>query len=171
MTNSKNREDVVICNVTYPLGKDIDGVEHTTAELHEVLLKIVLEFDRICRKNDIPYALSFGSAIGLYNYGGFVPWDDDADLVINYFDIPRLVEAFKKDLGDEFTFDCYETNHRYNVLIPAFKLRLKNSYILEKNHICLPNRCRNGDGFFIDIAVVIIIYSLWAIIYSIIFAF
>ena len=64
----------------YSLGLDIDGKENTTEDLHPLLLKIVLELDRICRKYNIPYALSYGSALGLYNYGGFIPWDDDMDI-------------------------------------------------------------------------------------------
>lgn len=135
----------------YSLGLDIDGKENTTEDLHSLLLKIVLELDRICRKYNIPYALSYGSALGLYNYGGFIPWDDDMDIAIDYFDIPRLVEALKKDLSDEFSFDCYETNKRFNVLIPTFKIRYKNSYIKETYYYTLPNRCHNGDGIFIDI--------------------
>lgn len=144
-------KNLIVCTEDYNLGPDIDGVNHTTKELHEVLMKIVLELDRICRKNNIPYALCFGSALGLYNYGGFIPWDDDIDIAIDYFDIPRLIEAFKNDLGKQFTFDCYETNKRYNVLIPTFKLRYKKSYIKETYYYSLPNRCRNGDGLFIDI--------------------
>lgn len=140
----------VIDNNTYRLGKDIYGKTHTTKELHDILLKIVLEIDRVCRKNDVPYALGFGSALGIQNYEGFIPWDDDMDIVVDYFDVPRLVEAFKKDLGEDFSFDCYEDNPRYNVLIPTFKVRYKHSFLKERTGITLPNRCHNGDGVFID---------------------
>jgi lipopolysaccharide cholinephosphotransferase len=119
--------------------------------VHALLLKLILEFDRICRKNNIDYALAFGSALGIYNYKGFIPWDDDADIAIKYEDINRLVEALKKDLSDEYVFDCYENDKDYNVLIPTMKLRYKNSYVKEFNHLTLPNRCHNGDGIFIDI--------------------
>lgn len=141
----------VIDNHPYPLGKDVYGKMHDVRDIHEVLLKIILEIDRVCRKNNIGYALCFGSALGVYNYEGFIPWDDDADIAVDYFDIPRLVEALKKDLNDDFTFDCYENDPRYNVLIPTFKIRYKNSYLKEQNSITLPNRCKNGNGLFIDI--------------------
>ena len=145
----------VIDNEKYDLGRDIDGIHHDIREVHPILLKIILELDRICRKNNIGYALSYGSALGIYNYGGFIPWDDDMDVAIDYFDIPRLVEALKNDLGDEFSFDCYEDNKRFNVLIPTFKIRYKNSYIKEKFFYTLPNRCRNGDGIFIDVVALL----------------
>ena len=141
----------VVDNNPYDLGKDICGKHHDVREVHPILLKIVLEFDRVCRKNNIPYALCFGSALGIINYGGFIPWDDDMDLAIDYFDIPRLVEALKNDLGDEYSFDCYEDNKKYNVMIPTFKIRYKNSYIKERFYYNVPNRCGNGDGLFIDV--------------------
>jgi lipopolysaccharide cholinephosphotransferase len=136
---------------TFSLGLDTDGVEHTTKELQERIILILEEIDRICRKNNIPYALAFGSALGLVNYGGFLPWDDDADIVIDYFDISRFVEAMKNDLSDSFRLEGYEVDKRYNVLIPTFKLRLVDSYQKEKNWFTLPNKCETGSGFFIDI--------------------
>lgn len=145
------KSDYIIDNTPYDLGEDIDGKHHDVREVHPLLLKIILELDRVCRKNSIPYALTFGSALGIYNYGGYIPWDDDMDIAIDYFDIPRLVEALKKDLSEEFSFDCYEDNKRFNVMIPTFKIRYKNSYIKEKYWYTLPNRCKNGDGIFIDI--------------------
>lgn len=141
----------VIDNHPYDLGKDIKGKHHDVREVHPILLKMILELDRICRKHNIGYALSYGSALGIVNYGGYIPWDDDMDVAIDYFDIDRLLKALKEDLGEEFTFDCYEDNKRFNVLIPTFKIRYKNSYIFEKFWYTLPNRCRNGDGIFIDI--------------------
>ena len=144
-------ENRVIDDRPYSLGKDRHGKKHDIREVHPILLKLILELDRICRKYDIGYALSFGSALGIYNYEGYIPWDDDMDVAIDYFDIPRLVKAFKEDLGEEFSFDCYEDNPKFNVLIPTFKLRYKNSYIKESFFFTLPNRCQNGDGIFIDI--------------------
>ena len=37
-----------------------------------------------------------------------------------------------KDLGDNFTFDCYETDERYNVLVPTMKVKRKDTYLKEK---------------------------------------
>ena len=145
------KSEYIIDHNYYDLGKDKNGKHHDVREVHPILLKIVLELDRICRKHNIPYALSFGSALGIINYGGFIPWDDDMDIAIDYFDIDRLVKALKEDLGEEFSFDCYEDNKRFNVMIPTFKIRYKDSYIREKFWYNLPNRCKNGNGLFIDI--------------------
>ena len=77
------KKDFVIDNNPYDLGKDVYKKHHDVREVHPLLLKIILELDRVCRKNNIPYALSFGSALGIVNYGGFIPWDDDMDVAID----------------------------------------------------------------------------------------
>ncbi|HHT67119.1 MAG TPA: LicD family protein [Erysipelotrichaceae bacterium] len=152
---SKKKSQYIENSRRYEIGKDIDGNLQTTADLHPVILSITLEIDRVFRQHNIPYALAFGSALGLYNYGGFIPWDDDVDIAIDYFDIPRIIEAFKKDLGENFTFDCYETDDRYNVLVPTMKVKRKDTYLKEKNWFTLPDRIQSSNGFFVDIVAFI----------------
>lgn len=140
----------IVDNNRYVIGLNDKKEEIDNFLVHEVIKKIIFEIDRVCRKNDIPYALSFGSALGLYNYQGIVPWDDDGDVVINYEDYQRFVDALNKDLGEDFVFDCDAVNKKYNPLIPAFKIKYKHSYIKEKNRITLPDHC-DCKGIFIDI--------------------
>lgn len=142
--------EYLVDNSRYILGYNDKGEEIDNFQVHKVVEKIIFEIDRVCRKNDIPYALSFGSALGLYNYQGFIPWDDDGDIVIDYFDYDRLVDALQKDLSDEFTFDTEKVNKRYNPLIPALKVRYKASYIKEKNRFTLPDHTKDR-GIFVDI--------------------
>ena len=61
------------------------------------------------------------------------------------------MEACKKDLSDDFILEGYEVDKRYNVLIPTFKMRYKDSYQKEANWFWLPNKCKTGSGFFVDI--------------------
>ena len=109
------------------------------------------EIDRVCRKNDIKYFLIAGSSLGICNYGGFIPWDDDMDISLSINDWPKFIEAMKKDLSDDFYFDCYETDKRYNTISgPWMKVRKKGTYIEEVNFL-LKNRCKQGDGIFVDV--------------------
>lgn len=136
----------------YSIGKDLDGETKSLKDLQKILLEMTLVFDQLCRKNNIPYALAFGSALGIINYAGFIPWDDDVDIAISYEDLPRVIKMLQEQLPDDYYFDSYETDSRYNVFIPTIKIRKKDSYILEKNHFTLPNWC-DGDGVFIDVVV------------------
>ena len=146
-----DNNNYVIDDRNYGSFKDTNGNVITIRDVQDVVFKIILEIDRVFRKNNIGYALAYGSTLGLYNYHDFIPWDDDMDIAVDYFDIPRIIEAFQKDLGDEYTFDSYETDKRYNPLIVTMKVRLKDTYIREQNWLTLPNRCKNGNGLFIDI--------------------
>ena len=136
----------------YIISKDQNNNDVSNEKVHDIVFKILLEIDRICRKHNIPYALSFGSTLGLYKYNDFIPWDDDGDVVIDYFDYERFVDALKSDLGEDFTFDCHLTNSRYNPLIPALKIRDKHTYIIEKNHLTLPDHT-DERGLFVDVCL------------------
>ena len=45
-------------------------------------LEILIEFDLFCKKEKIDYSLFYGSHLGAYRHQGFIPWDDDIDLVM-----------------------------------------------------------------------------------------
>jgi len=151
-----NPIEYVVDHEKYILGKDKNGQIHYVDEVQKVVFPIVLEIDRVCRKNNIPYALAFGSALGIYNYGGFIPWDDDADIVFNYEDLDRLIEAFKKDLSPDYVFDCYEVDNRYNILQPTIKVKNKNGpTMLDENYKRLKDRIHSSDGFFVDMVALV----------------
>lgn len=120
-------------------------------DLQLEVLSVMDEINRVCRKNDIKYFLIAGSSLGICNYGGFIPWDDDMDISLSIDDWPRFIEAMKKDLSDDFYFDCYEIDKRYNTISgPWMKVRKKGTYIEEVNFL-LKNRCKRGDGIFVDV--------------------
>lgn len=133
----------------YILKKDKDGNIITVRDLQLEILTIMDEIHRICEKNNIKYCLIAGSALGICNYKGFIPWDDDMDIAINKEDYKRFIKALENDLSDEFYFHCFEKDKRYNVLIPTMKIRKKNTYIEEVNTL-LKNKC-DGDGIFVDV--------------------
>lgn len=144
--------DYIVDKSRFVLGYDNSNNEVDNFQVHEVIEKIIFEIDRICRKNKINYALAFGSALGLYNYQGFIPWDDDGDIVIDYFDYDKFVNALISDLGEDFSFDTEAINPRYNPLIPHIKVRYKYSSIKEKNRFTLPDHT-DEKGLFVDVCL------------------
>ena len=144
-------KDCITKKEEYVLKKLKNGKKVTVRQLQEEILTIMDEIDRVCRKNKIEYCLIAGSALGICNYKGFIPWDDDMDICIKKEDWDKFVEAMDKDLKDDFYFHCFERDTKYNVLIPSMKVRKKNTYIQEVNYL-LENRCE-GDGIFIDVVI------------------
>lgn len=54
------------------------------------LFKLLCEFDDICHHNDIEYILAGGVALGTVRNGGFLPWDDDVDILITIDNYEKL---------------------------------------------------------------------------------
>ena len=46
------------------------------------LLDMLLYLDKVCKDNDIDYRIDGGTVLGALRHGGFIPWDDDIDVVI-----------------------------------------------------------------------------------------
>ena len=139
----------------YVLKTNEDGSTITVKDVQDVLLEMLKDIDAICQKNNIPYFLNGGSALGAVRHKGFIPWDDDADIAMMIDDYHRFQEVLKTDLPDKYCYQCFETDQRYNVLIPGMKIRKKNTYLKEVNTL-LSNRCvgyDGCDGIFIDVFV------------------
>ena len=71
-------------------------------KMQKALFEILIEFDDFCMKNGIKYSLAGGSALGLVRHGGFIPWDDDVDLIIPRADYEKFVRKFKNGLADRY---------------------------------------------------------------------
>jgi len=120
-------------------------------KIQAVALDILIEIDRICEKNNIEYTLACGTALGAIRHQGFIPWDDDLDIGMTRENYKKFLIALKEDLGNDYYYHCFETDHRYNVLIPSMKVRKKGTYILERNSL-LKHHC-DGDGLFVDVFI------------------
>ena len=55
------------------------------------LLNMLVEFDRVCRAHGIRYSLDSGTLLGAVRHNGFIPWDDDADIIVPRPDYERLL--------------------------------------------------------------------------------
>ena len=132
--------------------KDNGREKITVRDLQLEVLSIMDEIHRVCEKNNIKYGLMAGSALGIVNYKGFIPWDDDIDVCVERKDWNKFIKALKKDLSDDFYFQCFETDKKFNVINgPTMKVRKKGTYIKEVNRL-LKNRCK-GDGIFVDVII------------------
>lgn len=65
-------------------------------------LEILKKFDAICRKYDIPYVIFYGAGIGALRHRGFVPWDDDIDVMLMREDFERFCHIAKEQYSEAY---------------------------------------------------------------------
>lgn len=69
--------------------------------LQLIELELLLELDRICRKNGIRYTIIGGTLLGAVRHEGFIPWDDDADVGMLRSDYETFIKACDTELDQE----------------------------------------------------------------------
>ena len=71
----------------------------TLEEVQSVNLDIMKEIHLFCDKNNIRYSLAYGTLIGAVRHGGFIPWDDDIDIMMPRPDFERFSRSFRSQEG------------------------------------------------------------------------
>lgn len=116
-------------------------IEHQRA-----LFSILEEIDRVCRKLDIKYMLFAGTMLGAVRHKGFIPWDDDLDVVMLREDYDRFLKEAEKVIDNKKFFLQKEFSEHWPLFFS--KLRLNGTTCLEKFH---PKDKKMHQGIYIDI--------------------
>jgi lipopolysaccharide cholinephosphotransferase len=66
-------------------------------EYHEKLLEELKFIDELCNKLGLKYFLIFGTLLGAIRHKGFIPWDDDLDIMMPRPDYDKLLEYMKNN--------------------------------------------------------------------------
>lgn len=69
--------------------------EITIEEKKKIILDIMSDVDAFCRENNIRYVISSGTLLGAVRHGGFIPWDDDADMFMLREDFDKFIASYK----------------------------------------------------------------------------
>ena len=92
--------------------------ELSLSEVKTAALGILKQFDSFCEHHNIRYFLSNGTLLGAVKYGGFIPWDDDIDVLVPREDYNRLLKEFE----DTETYRLFSPERVDNYLYPFAKL-------------------------------------------------
>ena len=114
---------------------------------HQAALLVLLrEFDRVCKALDIPYILFAGTMLGAVRHKGFIPWDDDLDILMFRADYDRFLREADRLLDMKKFFLQKEFSQHWPMFFS--KLRLNGTTCLEKYH---PKDPQIHQGVYIDI--------------------
>ena len=109
-------------------------------------LELLKEVDRICKKCDIHYNIIAGTLLGAVRHGGFIPWDDDADVALLRPEYEKFRKACKTEL-DKTRFEFQDHRNTKGYRWGYGKLRMKNTLFLREHQEHMPY----FQGVFIDV--------------------
>lgn len=121
--------------------------EGTVLRKHQMkMLDMLVYIDKICRDNNIKYCLSGGTLLGAVRHGGFIPWDDDLDIILLKKDLKKLHAILLNDPSPAYALQANDVDRNY--IAPYEKLRLNGTLIQENNGI---DHLYKYRGIYIDL--------------------
>ena len=101
----------------------------TTEECKEVQLSILNFIDKVCEENHLRYYLCGGTLIGAIRHHGYIPWDDDIDIMLPRGDYRKLVELLK----DHPKYKCLSMYTQEDYFYPFAKVVDTDTSMVEHN--------------------------------------
>ena len=92
--------------------------------LHDELYRMMCSFKRVCEENNLTYYLFWGTLIGAVRHSGFIPWDDDVDIVMPRDDYDRFINLFQDKEYDDWFLDNYRCRS-FESMSPLLRINSK----------------------------------------------
>lgn len=101
-------------------------------EVHERELKMMKLFIKLCEQYNLRYYMAGGTLLGAVRHKGFIPWDDDIDLLMPRPDYDKLQEIVRKQpLMPRYSFNSSDLGNLNDPMCKIFDLntRVDKKYI------------------------------------------
>lgn len=121
--------------------------DETLKHLQKVQLMMLKDFIEICEKNDILYFTIGGTLLGTIRHGGFIPWDDDIDLIMFRKDFEKLNRIMSENSNEKYNLFNVLNEETYHYTWARFNL--KNTELRE----WWADQVKYKPNIFIDIFI------------------
>lgn len=126
--------------------KIVDG--EMQKNLQGILLAMLDDVHTVCVKNHIKYSLCGGTLLGAVRHKGFIPWDDDIDIMMPRSDWEHFKGIFEKELGKEYILEAPNYVDK-DCKVTWGKIYKKGTTLMEIQDLKTPY-C---NGIFLDIFI------------------
>ena len=114
--NLQDLQDEIVCDFL---------VTADRKKVFAVYLDLLRVFEELCKKNHITWWICYGTLLGAIRHQGFIPWDDDVDIMIPRRDFDRLAAMSNSDFGAEEPY--FLQSRRTDPTFPQNLLRFRRS--------------------------------------------
>ena len=115
----------------------------TIDECKEIQLSIMEYIDKVCEENGLRYYLCGGTLIGAVRHRGYIPWDDDIDIMLPREDYRKLIELLK----DNKKYKCLSMYTKEDYFYPFAKVVDTDTSMIEHN----ADLQIEGYGVYVDL--------------------
>lgn len=88
-------------------------VSQKRKKIWKIEIELILELQRVCEKYNLKYYASNGTLLGAVRHEGFVPWDDDVDVMMPRADFDKLKKIAGKEFKDPFFYQTADNDKEY----------------------------------------------------------
>lgn len=107
------------------MNKNEKRVLENIIKIQNLQITILDEFTRLCDKYNLLYSLGYGTLLGAVRHKGFIPWDDDIDVMMPRGDYETFIKVALSELKEEFFLQNYRTDP--NSIFTYSKIRINDT--------------------------------------------